>query len=233
MAGERLFIVEDETIVAEDLKRMLERMGYAVCGSAAEGDKALAAIERQKPDLVLMDIRIHGPEDGIEVAETIYARWDTPVIYLTAYADDLTVDRAKGTLASGYLLKPFEERGLKSTIDLALYRHKMERMVQGLEERPGGILDHLGVAVWAVDAKGNVTYLNRRGEALFGRSRNEALGRPLSTWASQEKPGDGKAPARWAILRDGRRTVLEGVSSPVVDGEGNDGGLATILWGAT
>lgn len=233
MAGERLFIVEDETIVAEDLKRMLERMGYAVCGSAAEGEKALTAIERQKPDLVLMDIRIQGPKDGIEVAETIYARWDTPVIYLTAYADDLTVDRAKGTLASGYLLKPFEERGLKSTIDLALYRHKMERMVQGLEERPGGILDHLGAAVWAVDAKGNVTYLNRRGEALLGCSRNEALGRPLASWAAEETAGEGSSPARWAIQRDGRRAVVKGVSSPVLDAEGNDGGRATVLWDVT
>jgi CheY-like chemotaxis protein len=136
MAGEHIFIVEDERIVAEDLKRMLERLGYSVVGSESSGEEALKKIEETKPQLVLMDIRIHGPLDGIDVAEHVFVQFDIPVVYLTAYADDITVDRAKGTLPLGYILKPFEERSLKTTIELALYRNKMDRMMRNIEELP-------------------------------------------------------------------------------------------------
>src|SRR5689334_9029196 len=134
MAGERIFIVEDERIVAEDLKMMLERLGFKVVGSAARGDEAIEKMEATKPQLVLMDIRIQGSLDGIDVAEHVVTQFDIPVIYLTAYADEITVDRAKGTLPAGYILKPFEERSLKTTIDLALYRHSMDRMMKNAEE---------------------------------------------------------------------------------------------------
>src|SRR5689334_1543492 len=100
MARERIFIVEDEKIVAEDLRRMLERLGYSIVGMASRGDEAVEKIGATMPHLVLMDIRIKGPMDGIDVAEHVYSRLDIPVIYLTAYADDTTLDRAKGTLAS-------------------------------------------------------------------------------------------------------------------------------------
>src|SRR5256885_9530681 len=104
MPGERIFIVEDERIVAEDLKRMLERLGYSVVGSVSTGEDALKQIEATLPNLVLMDIRIRGPLDGVDVAEHVVAEFDIPVIYLTAYADETTLDRAKGTQPTGYIL---------------------------------------------------------------------------------------------------------------------------------
>src|SRR6185503_745457 len=103
MAGEQVFIVEDERIVAEDLKRMLERLGYKVVGSASSGDEAVKKMEATKPQLVIMDIRIQGSLDGVDVAEHVVAQFDIPVIYLTAYADETTVDRAKGTLPAAYI----------------------------------------------------------------------------------------------------------------------------------
>lgn len=208
MAGEQIFIVEDEKIIAEDLKRMLERLGYTVVGSAASGEEAIKKMEQTKPHLVLMDIHIQGPLDGIDVAEHVCAQLDIPVIYLTAYADDITVDRAKGTLASGYILKPFEERGLKTTIELALYRHKMDQMFKNADEWHGGILENLGVAVMATDTQGHITYMNKKAEGLTAHIFDKALGKPL---------------------REVLPAHFEYKESPVNDSEGTRRGTALIL----
>lgn len=179
MAGEQIFIVEDERIVAEDLKRILERLGYQVVGSAASGDEAIKKVDAAKPHLVLMDIRIQGSLDGIDVAEHVAANLDVPVIYLTAYADETTVDRAKGTLPAGYILKPFEERSLKTTIELALYRHKMDRLLKNADDWHGEILENLRVPVMATDKNGNITYMNKKAESMTGTTIDKALGKPL------------------------------------------------------
>ncbi len=179
MAGEQILIVEDERIVAEDLKLMLERLGYRVVGSASSGEEAMNKVEATKPQLVLMDIRIQGSLDGVDVAEQVVAQFGIPVIYLTAYADETTVERAKGTLPAGYILKPFEERSLKTAIELALYRHEMDRMIKSVEEWHGGILENLGVAVMAVDTNGHVSYMNKAAEALTGRVLDQLFGKPL------------------------------------------------------
>lgn len=179
MAGEQILIVEDERIVAEDLRLMLERLGYQVVGSASSGDEAIKKLEAAKPNLVLMDIRIQGSLDGIDVAEQVVAQYGIPVIYLTAYADETTVERAKGTLPAGYILKPFEERSLKTAIEMALYRHRMDRMIKSVEEWHGGILENLGAAVMAIDTHGHVTYMNKEAEALTGRVLDQLFGKPL------------------------------------------------------
>ncbi len=129
MKGKRILIVEDERIVAEDLKSFLTKMGYAVTGIAASGEETIRNVELQRPDLVLMDIRIQGPQDGIEVAEHLYAEYNVPVSYLTAFADAPTLDRAKVTMPFGYILKPFETQSLQAVIELALHRHMMEKVV--------------------------------------------------------------------------------------------------------
>lgn len=179
MAGEQIFIVEDERIVAEDLKRMLERLGFSIVGLAANGDEAIKQIESSKPQLVLMDIHIQGSIDGIDVAEHIVTQFDIPVIYLTAYADEITVDRAKSTLPAGYILKPFDERGLKTTIELALYRHQMDRMFKNADEWHGGILENLNIAVMATDTQGNITYMNKKAESLAGNTLDKILGKSM------------------------------------------------------
>src|SRR5512142_3487573 len=107
-----VLVVEDENIVAKDIMNRLRNLGYAVCGTATTGEDAIELTRREHPGLVLMDVMLKGPMDGIEAAGVITTQFDTPVIFLTAYADEKTLQRAKHTEAFGYLLKPFEEREL-------------------------------------------------------------------------------------------------------------------------
>jgi CheY-like chemotaxis protein len=126
MADPAIFIVEDELIVAKDIKGTLISLGYTVPGMAKSGEEALEKIRASLPDLVLMDIHLAGKMDGIEAAGQIRALYDVPVIYLTAYADNALLERAKITEPYGYVLKPYDERELHSTIEMALYKHKIE-----------------------------------------------------------------------------------------------------------
>ena len=126
----RILIVEDERIVAFNLQQRLSHMGYEVPGVAASGPESLAMIERLAPDLVLMDIHIEGEMDGIDVAAKLMETPSVPVIYLTAYSEDSTLERARRTRPYGYLIKPFSERELHATIQMALERHNAEMALQ-------------------------------------------------------------------------------------------------------
>lgn len=119
----KVLVVEDEWIIANDIKDSLISMGYMVSGIAASSDEALARIEECLPDLVLMDIVLKGEKNGIETVKDIRARWDIPVIYLTAYDNQYLVDQAKMTDNHGYLLKPFKDRELHIAIEFALHRN--------------------------------------------------------------------------------------------------------------
>src|SRR4051812_35272961 len=121
-----ILVVEDERVVAHDIEESLLRMGYDVVGTAASCAECLERAEARRPDLVLMDIRIEGALDGIETARILRSRFGVPVIFLTAYADEQTVARAKETEAHGYILKPFRAGELRSAVEIALYKHQME-----------------------------------------------------------------------------------------------------------
>ncbi|MFN2571458.1 MAG: ATP-binding protein [Gemmatimonadales bacterium] len=123
----RILVVEDESIVALDLRSSLEHLGYQVVGTVATGEDAVQIAEREMPDLVLMDIQLRGAMDGTQAAEQIRTRFNLPVVYLTAYSDEATLQRAQVTEPSGYLLKPFADRELQVTIQIALYRHRAQR----------------------------------------------------------------------------------------------------------
>lgn len=125
-----IFIVEDELIVAEDIADTLKSLGYGVLGIASTGQKALEKLSKTSPNLVLMDIMLKGDMDGIETTQKISQQWDIPVVYLTANADDLTVQRATSTEPYGYLVKPIEEKELKRTIEIALRRHEAEQKIK-------------------------------------------------------------------------------------------------------
>ena len=127
MANARIMIVEDESIVAKDIQNSLTSLGYTVAGVVAFGEEAVELAGTLKPDLILMDVMLKGAMDGIEAATHIQRKHSVPVVYLTAYTDDDTLQRAKVTEAFGYLLKPFEDRELRTTIEMALYKHTMER----------------------------------------------------------------------------------------------------------
>ncbi len=122
-----IMVVEDEMIVAEDLRLRLTAMGYAVPETIGSSEEALSRVEVLSPDLILMDIVLEGSSmDGIETAKTILSRFDVPIIFVTAFADDATFDRARITDPFAYILKPFNERELYSAIELALHKHRCE-----------------------------------------------------------------------------------------------------------
>jgi signal transduction histidine kinase/CheY-like chemotaxis protein len=123
----RILVVEDEHLVALDLKQRLERMGYTVA-LAYTGEQAIEQTQASAFDLVLMDIKLAGPIDGIEAAHKIHAKLDVPIIYVTAYADNHTIERARTTEPYGYIVKPFHERELKASIEMALQHHEAARM---------------------------------------------------------------------------------------------------------
>jgi len=143
MTAARILIVEDERIVAEDLSLMLSSLGYEVAGIAGSGEDAIVLAEAEKPDLILMDIMLSGKLDGISAADRIQTIRTTPVIYVTAYADEVLLARAKKTEPFGYIVKPFNEREIRSNIEIALYRHRLDREI----EKRDAILLALGFGI--------------------------------------------------------------------------------------
>lgn len=140
-----ILIVEDEKIVAIDMKNMLENLGYKVTDIAISGEEALEKVDKDKPDIVLMDIMLNnGGMDGIETAHEIRSRYSIPVLYVTAYADEHTLERAKVTAPYAYILKPFEEKELHTTIQVALYKHTLERKIR--EETENSLATIIGSA---------------------------------------------------------------------------------------
>lgn len=133
-ASTRILVVEDENIVAKDIAARLRSLGYAVCGPVATGAEAVALARETDPDLVLMDIMLRGQMDGVAAAEEISQASDAPIIYLTAYSDSETLERAKVTQPYGYVLKPFDDRDLHTAIEMALYRARMERRLKAAED---------------------------------------------------------------------------------------------------
>ena len=119
----RALIVEDEALIAEELRERLSRLGFSIIATVDSADEGVAIATRDRPDLVLMDIRLRGEKDGVQAAREIRQQVDLPIVYLTAYSDRLTVDRAKKTDHDGFILKPFHRSELRSTIEVAIERH--------------------------------------------------------------------------------------------------------------
>ncbi|HWQ44877.1 MAG TPA: response regulator [Methanosarcina barkeri] len=124
MAEGRVLIIEDEHIVAMGIKKMLKSLGYTVTGVASSGEDAISKAESTFPDVVLMDIMLKGDLDGVEAAKEIRERFDVPIVYLTAYSDNNILERAKITEPFGYIIKPFDEKDLYSSIEIALHRQR-------------------------------------------------------------------------------------------------------------
>jgi len=138
MIKPKILISEDEVIIAEDLAACLQDLGYQTC-AIDTGEDTLAMIRETKPDLVLLDINIRGDADGIEIGTRIREDFNIPFIYLTAYADKATIDRAKKTEPDGFLVKPFDEKSLRSTIEIALYKHGHTTKTNGKGPTPEAV----------------------------------------------------------------------------------------------
>jgi two-component system, response regulator PdtaR len=172
-----IFVVEDEAIVANDLKETLKSLGYDVAGSAKTGETALEKIQETRPDLVLMDIHIAGTMDGIDTAAKIHARLNIPVIFLTAHADEQVLERAKQTEPYGYIIKPFDERGLQSTIEMALYKFHVDERVKDNEALVRSIVNLNPEPVFIIDKNTTILTIN----TAFSRQKTSVDSSPAPT----------------------------------------------------
>ncbi len=142
MAKIKILIVEDESIVAKDIKNTLKKLDYEVPATVSSGEKALEEIVESKPDIVLMDIMLKGKMTGIECAEIIKEKFHLPVIFLTAYADDNTLTKAKITEPYGYIIKPFKEKELQTTIEMTLYKYEKDEEVRKERDLYSSIIEN-------------------------------------------------------------------------------------------
>ncbi len=207
MSKAKIAIVEDEAIVAEDIKQMLITLGYEVVGLAATADEARVIAQEKRPDLILMDIRIKGDRDGIETAEEMLVEFNIPVTYLTAYADEKTLERAKATLPYGYIIKPFEEKDLQTVIEVALYRHQLQSSMDSMEAWHSSTLRSLPWGVVTADLRGKVNYLNAAAESLLGIPMQELLGKDLANYFPEGNKSGVESAVEMAIPIAGGRSV--------------------------
>jgi PAS domain S-box-containing protein len=172
--------VEDDPSSAFILQKILGRGNYEITGLASSGEQACQLVRETKPDLLLMDINIPGEQDGVETAEKILHDHDVPLIYLTAFSDQATLERARRTAPFAYLLKPYREKEVLITIEMALYKARLDRVGKATEQRLAATLGALQDYVLSTDASGRLTYLNPAAERVLGRSSTDCLGRPLA-----------------------------------------------------
>ncbi len=247
MRGAKILIVEDEGVEALDMRYRLKSMGYDPIDTVFTGDDAVGKAEELSPDLVLMDIMLQGSMDGVTAAEQIRTRFDIPVIYVTAYADEDTLQRAKITEPYGYLIKPFQERELSVTIDMALYKHETERRLKENEKWLATTLRSIGDALIATDRDGLVTFVNPVAERLMGWNLEEVLHKELSEVfhivdKNTRQPAEN--PAAKALLegltlgmdnhtvliaRDGTEIPIDDSAAPIKDDKGNTLGVILVF----
>jgi len=247
MALAQILVVEDERIVARGIQCELERMGYEVPQLAASGEEAVAKATELHPDLVLMDIVLRGDMDGIEAARRIRERLDIPVVFLSAYEDEHTLGRAKTTEPFGYLLKPYEEKELHTTIEMALYKHRVEQRVKQAERWLAATLRCIDDGVIATDGRLCVRFINPVGGTLTGWQASEALGREMGEICSLVEERTGKPldnlatraiqsgvgidlPEHTVLVSRGQKmTPVEGHVSPIYDDEGCFTGVVMVV----
>ena len=246
-----ILIVEDEAIVALDLKLSLQDLGYEVTGIAATGEQALRAVDERPPHLVLMDVRLQGAMDGIATAEAIRVRQAVPLIFLTSHSDDETVQRAARTAPYGYLTKPYQIRELRAGIEVALTKARMERQLREADRWFAHTLQCVSDGVVVTDLAAKVRFINPAAETLTGWTNEEAMGRdvgevvrlrsagadaaaqPDSSRLVSEVLREGRpapvAHAKSLIHRTGEDRIVDEAAGPVDDDEGRRLGAVLVL----
>ena len=244
MSAEQILIVEDEALVARCLQGELESLGYEVPAIASSCAEAVAQAEATHPDLVLMDIVLKGPQDGIEAARQIRGRFDIPVVYLSAFGDESTLQRAAVTEPHGYLLKPYEERELRTTIETALHRHRFEHQLKENRRWLAAALRNIGDSVIITDTGYRVRSMNLGAEALTGwreedaagidltmvlQFRDERRGTNIDEWLSrsvQERAAVDFGEHAVLVAKGGSELPVEGNVSPIY---ADDGAFAGVV----
>jgi len=210
----RILVVEDEFAVAMELEDHLDTLGYTVVDHVMTGAEAVDRAAATDPDLVLMDVRLDGPMDGVEAAQTIRASAPIPVVFVTAYSDDETLQRATDTPPFGYVVKPFGERELYATLEVALQTHALQQDVARANDALRELLDGLRDGVALVDADGDLLFVNDPAARLLDTAPEQAAGRSwwqvLSVHADaqatlrewMEAPRSDRAPVRVSLRTD-------------------------------
>ena len=247
MEKARILIVEDQGIVAQDLKMSLEDMGHSVCAVVAYGEEAIKKAEDENPDLILMDIVLRGKLNGIDASYQIRSIFDIPIIYVTAFADENILQRAKVTEPFGYIIKPFQERELRTTIEMALYKHKMEKRLKESEQWLSTTIKSIGDGVIATDTKGFIRFMNPVAQELTGWKGEESVGLPLKdvfqivneeTGKTVDDPATkvfregnivGLANHTVLIARDGTRRPIDDSGAPIKDEKGDIIGVVLVF----
>ena len=175
----KVLIVEDEPIVALDLKQELEMLGCEVLGVAESADEALVAAGVHRPDLALMDVRIVGSVDGIQTAGLLRAAYQIPVVFLTSYSDETTIARAAREMPYGYLTKPFQSGELKATLQVALHKAKVDARQDAAHRKLAATISGMREGVLMVSSEGRVEFMNAAAEGLAGWTLAKAKGRTL------------------------------------------------------
>ncbi len=257
MAKGRILIVEDDDYTAEALSSQLEYLDYTVAAVVTRGEEAIEKALELQPDLVLMDIKLKGQMDGIEAAKQIRSHLEIPLIFLTGYADDDLLQRAKLAEPAGYIVKPVQGSELHASIQIALYRGQVDARLRQTERRLAATLKSIGDAVIATGPRGRITFMNPVAEALTGWSQSDALGRDVTdvfrsfsegtptvaphTDQTCEETEDIVArslldrttvelPARTILRsRDGRSIAIGASASPIQDGGGGVTGAVLVF----
>jgi len=248
MVETKIMVVEDEVIVARTIANQLTQLGYTVVDMAASGPAAIAKATDQQPDLILMDIFLKGSMDGVKAASEIRSQLDVPIIFLTAYADDDTLQRAKATLPMGYIVKPFNESELRVAIELALFKHRMEQELRANRAYLSTLLNSMHDGVIATDAQGQVTFMNPAAETLTGWRETEAFGQPITEVFQLVNEITGEAianPVQHVLAhndvryledftalvgRNGDRTPIGDTASPLRLPTGDNNGSVVVFW---
>lgn len=179
MSSIKILIVEDESIIALDIKSILLRLGYSVTGIVISGAECLNIIQKELPDLILMDIKLKGDMDGIETANIVKKEYDIPVVFITAHSDRSSLQRAKVTEPYGYIVKPVSERELYTTIETSVYRHRINKRLKESELKYRILFEQSRDAIYLCDASGLITMVNQAFLNLFDINEKEAIGKNI------------------------------------------------------
>jgi PAS domain S-box-containing protein len=243
----KILVVEDESIVALDLRQELEEFGCEVTGLAESADAAMMSIEENRPDLVLMDINIDGSMDGIQTARLLRHTYEVPVVFLTSYSDKETLARAARELPYGYLTKPFKGRELQATVRMALHKAAVDAELRTSSQLMSATIDGVREAMVLISADGIVQYMNRAAEEMAGlrllRARGLLVTEVFQLRDISERPiplpvARGEAVAieefGWALLVPGReRMIVDFSVRSLLSGEGMPSGHVVALRDAT
>jgi PAS domain S-box-containing protein len=242
----KILIVEDEPIVALDLKQEVDQLGYEVVGVAESAEEALAAAEMCQPDLALLDIRIVGAVDGIQTAKMLRKWFNVAGVFLTSHSDETTLSRAMVELPYGYLTKPFQSGELKATLQMAIHKVQVEARERADREEMVTAVDWMQEGVVLAGTDGLVRFMNREAEVLTGRTMKEARGFHLNDLlrvvheGGELLPGlSGSAMAHveafgWSLKQpDGKTIPIDLNIAPVEDCDGKRTGIVLTVRNAT